>query len=58
MKSIFCLTILICTLLSSNLSAQTLFYQETFHGGVTGDGIGTSTFDSPRTFNINIPATT
>jgi gliding motility-associated-like protein len=55
MKSIYCVTILICTLISSNISAQTVFYEEIFHGGVTGDGIGTSTPEIPYSFNVNIP---
>ncbi|WP_107040117.1 hypothetical protein [Brumimicrobium mesophilum] len=40
----------------STCSSQTVFYQDTYHGGVTGDGIGPFNSESQMTFNVDIPS--
>src|SRR5690554_1609313 len=47
--------LMICIFLASELSAQEIFYQDIYHGGVTGDGIGTYVSEVSRDFNVNIP---
>ncbi|RYM31500.1 hypothetical protein ERX46_16475 [Brumimicrobium glaciale] len=56
MKRIYLLQFLLALCISSNLSfSQTIFYQDIYHGGVTGDGIGTYNSESQMTFNVAIP---
>src|SRR5690554_3102163 len=47
---------LIISCISLNAVSQTLFYQDIFKGGVTGDGIGTYNTEIPYTFHVDIPS--
>src|SRR5690554_672036 len=40
---------------SLNGFGQSIFYQDIFYGGVTGDGIGPFVAEEPFTFNVDIP---
>ena len=51
MKPLFCLFILF---LSFHLNSQILFYQDVFHGGVTGDGYNSGNLTSTDTLRISL----
>jgi hypothetical protein len=46
---------ILCFFLTFHVTAQEIFYQDIYHGGVTGDGIGTSFSQTPQDFNMYIP---
>ena len=50
----FCFSILLSLFFCGHAKAQTIYYQDIFHGGVTGDGVGPFVAEETFTFNVDI----